>query len=103
MTERNVLSYIASIFVPVGLISTSHIIGKVSYHELCQKKPPWDTKIPQTLKNKIKKWVNDNTNTLIEIPKSFPTHKESITSVELHVFGDVSIVANCAVIYAIMN
>ena len=52
MTERNVLSYIASIFVPVGLISTSHIIGKVSYHELCQKKPPWDTEIPQTLKNK---------------------------------------------------
>ena len=52
MTERNVLSYIASIFVPLGLISTSHIIGKISYHELCQKKPSWDTEILQTLNNK---------------------------------------------------
>ena len=108
MTKKNVLSYIASTFVPLGLISTSHIIGKVSYRQLCQKKLPWDTEIYWSLPNskqqqQLKKWVNDNTNILLEIPQSFPTHKESTTSVELHVLGDASIVANCAAVYAVVN
>ena len=51
----------------------------------------------------MKKWENDITNTLIEILRSIPTHKEAITSVDLHVFGDASIVANCAAVYAIVN
>ena len=108
MTKKNVLSYIASTFVLLGLISTSHIIGKVSYRQLCQKKLPWDTEIYWSLPNskqqqQLKKWVNDNTNILLEIPQSFPTHKESTTSVELHVLGDASIVANCAAVYAVVN
>ena len=103
ITKRNVLSYIASIYDPLGLISASHIIGKVVYRELCDKKLPWDTEIPQILKKKFTKWVNDITNILIEIPRSIPTHKESITSVDLHVFGDGSIVANCAAVYAVVN
>ena len=107
MTKKNVLSYIASTFVPLGLISTSHIIGKVSYRQLCQKKLPWDREIywslPNSKEQQLKKWVNDNTNILIEIPQSFPTHKESTTSVELHVLGDASIVANCAAVYAVVN
>ena len=107
MTKKNVLSYIASTFVPLGLISTSHIIGKVSYRQLCQKKLPWDTEIywslPNSKQQQLKKWVNDNTNILLEIPQSFPTHKESTTSVELHVLGDASIVANYAAVYALVN
>ena len=51
--KRNVLSYIASIYDPLGLISASHIIGKVIYRELCGKKLPWDTEIPQILKKKF--------------------------------------------------
>ena len=107
MTKKNVLSYIASTFVPLGLISTSHIIGKVSYRQLCQKKLPWDTEIywslPNSKQQQLKKWVNDNTNILLEIPQSFPTHKESTTSVELPVLGDASIVANYAAVYAVVN
>ena len=47
--------------------------------------------------------MNDITIILIEIPRSIPTHKESITSADLHVFGDASIVANCAAVYAVVN
>ena len=32
---------------------------------------------------KEKKWVNDITNILIEIPRSVPTYKESVTSADL--------------------
>ena len=55
ITKRNVLSYIAYIYDPLGLISASHIIGKVIYCELCNKKLPWDRGIPQILKKKCKK------------------------------------------------
>ena len=50
-----------------------------------------------------KKWVNDITNILIEIPRSIPTCKESVTSADLYVFEDASIVANCAAFYAVVN
>ena len=76
-------------------------MGKVIYCELCDKKLPWDTEILQILKKNFKNWVNNITNILIEIP--IPTHKESITSVDLHVFGDASTVANCAAVYAVVN
>ena len=83
-TKRNVLSYTASIYNLLGLIFASHITGKVMYRELCDKELPWDTDIPQMLKKKFKRRVNDITNVLIEIPRSIPTYKESITSVDLH-------------------
>ena len=86
------------------MISASHIIGKVIYRELCDKELHWDTIILQILKkNFLKKWVNDITNIPTEIPGSIPTSKESITSVDLHVFGDASILANCAAVYAVVN
>ena len=73
--KRNVLSYIASIYDTLDLMSASHIIGKVIYLELWDKLPPWDTEIPKILKKKFKKWVNDIANTLTEIPRSILTHK----------------------------
>ena len=38
-----------------------------------------------------------------EIPRSVALNKESITAVDLHVFGDASIVASCAVVYAVVH
>ena len=49
-TKRNVLSYITSIYNPLGLISATRIIGKTIYREEYDKKFSWDTKIPQILK-----------------------------------------------------
>ena len=54
MTRRNVLKYIASIYDPLGLTSASHIIGKVIYRKLCNKKLPCDTEISQILKKNLK-------------------------------------------------
>ena len=54
ITKRNALSYIESIYDLLDLIPPSHIIGKVIYRELCDKKLPWDTEIPQILKKKFK-------------------------------------------------
>ena len=37
------------------------------------------------------------------MPRSVTLNKESITAVDLHVFGDASIVASCAVVYAVVR
>ena len=103
ITKRNVLSYITYIYDPLGLISSDCIIGNVIYHELREKKLPWDTEISKILTENIKQWANDIANFLIEIPRSLPIHKKSITSVDLHVFRDASIVVNCAPVYAVVN
>ena len=39
----------------------------------------------------------------IEIPRSVALNKGSITAVNLHVFGDASIVASYAVVYAVVH
>ena len=101
--KTNVLSYIVSIYNPLGLISTSHIKGKVIYRGLCDKKRPWDKEIHQILKKKSKKLVNNITSIPTEIPTSIPTNKRSITSVDLHVFGDGSILAKCVAVYVVVN
>ena len=45
ITKRNVLSYIASIYNTLGLISAIHIIGKLIYCELRDLKISWDVEI----------------------------------------------------------
>ena len=38
----------------------------------------------------------------IELPRSIPLAQDSITAIDLHVFADASIVANFAVVYAVV-
>ena len=37
-----------------------------------------------------------------ELPRSIPLAQDSITAIDLHVFADVSIVANWVAVYAIV-
>ena len=101
ITKRNVLSYVASIYDPLGLISAGPIIGKLVYCELCDLKTPWDEEIPDILKLKFKKWVQDISSKKIVLPRAIPLKLESVTAIDLHVFGDASILINCAAVYAV--
>ena len=56
LTKRNILSELASVYDPTGLISPAHLIGKVFYREICESKLPWDESVPQTIKRKWEKW-----------------------------------------------
>ena len=96
------LSYIASVYDPLGLILASHIIGKLIYHELCDLKIPWDEEIPDILKRKIKKWVQDICSNKIALPRAIPLKLESVTAIDLHMFGDASILANRAAVHAVV-
>ena len=53
VTKRNALSYVASIYDPLGIISPCHVLGKVIYSELCDEKIPWDAEAPEHLKTSL--------------------------------------------------
>ena len=46
------------------------------------------------LKNQFVKWLRDTSSLKNEIPKSVVLNKESLITVDLHAFGEVSIVLN---------
>ena len=72
------------------LLSPFHVLGKVKYIDFYDEKIPWDAKAPVHLTNKFVKWVRDTSGLKNEIPISAALNKESITAVDLHVFGDAS-------------
>ena len=47
--------------------------------------------------------MRDTSSPQNEIPRLVALNKESITAVDLYVFGDASIVPSCAVVYAIVH
>ena len=102
LTKRNILSELASVYDPTGLISPAHLIGKILYREICESRISWDESVPQTIKLKWGKWKIDVVNK-IEIPRSLTLKLELITSVDLHIFGDASTLGYFAVAYAVVS
>ena len=102
LTKRNILSELASVYDPTGLISPAHLIGKILYREICESRISWDESVPQTIKLKWGKWKIDVVNK-VEIPRSLTLKLELITSVDLHIFGDASTLGYFAVAYAVVS
>ena len=68
LTKRNILSELASVYDPTGLISPAHLIGKILYREICESRISWNEAVPQTIKLKREKWKLDIVNK-VEIPR----------------------------------
>ena len=89
---------------PQMLYLSCCVSRKVIYNELCDEKIPCDAEAPGHLKNKFVKWVRVTTSFKNEIPMSVTLNKESIAAVDLHVFGDASIVVGSyLVVYAVIH
>ena len=63
---------------------------------------PWDAGVSVGLKKKIEKWVRDINSMKTELPRSVPFAQDSVTAIDLHVFADASIVANCEAVYEVV-
>ena len=89
------MSELASVYDPTGLILHAHLIGKILYREICESRISWDESVPQTIKLKWEKWKIDIVNK-VEIPRSLTLKLEPTTFLDLHIFGDASILGYCA-------
>ena len=91
VTRRGILSTVASVFDPLGLISPFTLTGKLFIQELCKEKKDWDDPLsPEQIQKWTRwlrelTWVND-----IRVDRCFLSQDQSYQNctLELHTFSD---------------
>ena len=100
-TKRELLSYIASIYDPLGLLSPLIIEGRVIMQHLCRLQTQWDQVLSVEIKSKIISWVEKIKLQIgVKVSRCIkPIHFESVSKIELHYFSDASQIAFGVVSY----
>ncbi|XP_067943139.1 LOW QUALITY PROTEIN: uncharacterized protein [Watersipora subatra] len=91
-TRRGVLSSVASVFDPLGLISPFTLKGRIILQETCKQNYDWDTPLESSLLNCWAKWMSDLSNVHnVQVPRCVsPRAFNQIESAQLHTFTDAS-------------
>ena len=98
ITKRNLLSWVARIFDPLGMISPYTISGKMFIQKAWMAGVDWDEPLERSLTNKIERWFQDADKIeLIKVPRLLI--KTATEEAELHVFSDASSEGYGAVVY----
>eukprot|EP00794_Sanderia_malayensis_P016165 gene16165-biopygen13734 len=102
-TKRGILSALASIFDPHGLVSPIAVSAKILFQELCLEKLGWDDPIPSDKSARWEEWLKDLKGTgNICIPRCVVSiNKGTLLSRQLHGFADASQKAYCGMIYLV--
>ncbi|XP_058817486.1 uncharacterized protein LOC131680793 [Topomyia yanbarensis] len=97
-TKRNILSTIAQLYDPLGIISPVTITAKILMQQLWLLPLGWDEEVPSNLKLKWEQYTSQLSSLSAFSINRFvltPHH----TNVELHIFADASEVAYGACVY----
>ncbi|XP_068215832.1 uncharacterized protein [Palaemon carinicauda] len=92
-TKRSILSVIAKIFYPLGLISPYVMYGKILFQELWKLGLTWDQEMPSELKLKFQRWLLSGQHFKnYQIDRCYFSQKAwgKLSHMELHGFGDAS-------------
>ena len=100
-TKCDILRKLASIYDSLGFVSPVHLMGKIIYRMICEKKLAWDNTIPSDSMKVWDKWKSSLIQK-IEIPRSI-FQSNGVTKIDLHVFCDSSKIGYCAVGYIIAH
>jgi len=99
MSKRKVLSTIATIYDPLGLIGPVIVTAKILMQKLWQHKLEWDAVLPAQLKEEWGNYLEELTDIEnIKIPRRI-IGVENNNEIEMHGFADASICAYGACIY----
>ena len=102
LIKRKMLSLLARIFDPFGLVGPAVIPGKVASQEACKILKEWDTEVPDEVKDRWEGWkrgiCKENQ---IYVPRCIvPVNERGIKHV-IHCFADASKEAYCATVYLV--
>ncbi len=102
-TKRGILSTLASLFDPQGMVSPIGVSAKILFQELCVEKLGWDDPLSDSKRIRWEAWLKDlsEVKTVI-IPRCmFDKGEVEILSCSLHGFADASKKAYCAMIFLV--
>ncbi len=92
LTRRGMLSTIASIYDPLGLISPITLVGKRILQDMCKQGVGWDDPLPDDLRPRWEKWRSELPALQdLRVPRCYhPSEFGNIICTELHHFSDAS-------------
>ena len=101
LTKRNLLSTLAKIFDPLGLISCVIVLMKILFQQLCVDNVSWDEELAGKHAKLYLDWIEDlkRVETITLSRCVYSNVSGDVQSYELHGFGDASEKAYCAVVY----
>ncbi|XP_044008494.1 uncharacterized protein LOC122852623 [Aphidius gifuensis] len=101
VTKRVMLAQVAQIFDPLGWISPVVVRGKLYMQSLWKIKLDWDEQIPENLLGPWRDFISQLSHlSEIKIPR-WLNITPTVTSMEIHGFGDASDAAIGAVVYLV--
>eukprot|EP00794_Sanderia_malayensis_P006717 gene6717-biopygen5491 len=102
-TKRGILSALASLYDPHGLVSPVAISAKIVFQELCKEKLGWDDELPEQSYVRWMAWLEELQETgTITVPRCVLTRdKGKVLSRQLLGFGDASKAAYCTMVYLV--
>eukprot|EP00794_Sanderia_malayensis_P019620 gene19620-biopygen13889 len=59
VTKRGILSFVSSIYDPLGIVAPFVLTAKIILEELCREKLGWDDEIPRTAINRWNSWIKE--------------------------------------------
>ena len=85
-TKRNILSMMASVFDPLGLVSPILVSAKILLQELCKGKLGWDETPDEGIIKSWKRWLIDlKTTKEILFPRCvYPSLQEEVQEISIH-------------------
>ena len=101
-TQSKVISVLSSVFDPLEFLAPFVIRGRIILKDIWQTKgQKWDCYIDENLNNQFADWIAElNAGETFEVSRWYQTSDDNVTN-ELHVFGDASEDACCAVAYLV--
>ena len=99
-TKRGLLSFLCSIFDPLGFLAPYLVAPKLLLQTLWKEKIGWDDPLPERILKQFKEWQSGLASLQeISIPRWFKFAKVTADEIELHIFSDASMKAFGAVAY----
>ena len=79
VTKRTMLSYLGTVYDPLGIISPTMAEGKHIYREACDEKKVWNAEVSPRLKNQWLKWTKQLKD--VKVPRSIASFVREIGAV----------------------
>ncbi|XP_055998882.1 uncharacterized protein LOC130047582 [Ostrea edulis] len=100
-TKRGVLSYLHSLYDPIGFLSPVILSGRFIFRDITQLELGWDELLPKDIILRWRSWQSSLHHlSEVEIPRRYvPTSIKNAERIELHTFADASEKAISAVTY----
>ena len=101
-SKRALLSNLAKVYDPLGLVAPLTVQGKFIYRDACNAKVAWDAPLPQQLSSQWTRW-NAGLPAEVMVARALTCAQEQIEEIELHAFGDASKNGVCATVHAVVR